>query len=59
MILTILLILSALVIINVLLLIFNCYSPDDEVIKSYRIKIRFPKQKKAKRQASFNLAADK
>jgi hypothetical protein len=59
MILTFLIILLALVFLNVLLLIFSCNSPDDEAIKSYKMRIRFPKQKKVKTSNTFNLAADK
>lgn len=56
---TILYILIALILINVFLLVFSCNTPDDEAIKSYRIKIRFPKQKKAITNKSYHLAADK
>ncbi|GGE24074.1 hypothetical protein GCM10010832_00970 [Psychroflexus planctonicus] len=59
MLITILYILIALILINVFLLIFSCNSPDDEAIKSYRIKIRFPKQKKLEANKPYHLAADK
>ncbi|WP_188405574.1 hypothetical protein [Psychroflexus salis] len=59
MLLSILFILGTLVFVNVFLLIFSCNTPDDEAIKSYRIKIRFPKQKKTKSNPAYQLAADK
>jgi hypothetical protein len=59
MLLTFLYILGGLVFINVLLLIFSCNTPDEEATKSFRIKIRFPKQKKAAVSKNYRLAADK
>lgn len=59
MLLSVLYIIAVLVLINVLLLIFSCNCPDDEAIKSYRIKIRFPKKKKATSSKAYHLAADK
>lgn len=59
MILTIFYIILILLVINVLLLVFSCNSPDDEALKSYRFKMRLPKQRKYQNQKSYHLAADK
>jgi hypothetical protein len=59
MLITILYILGALIFINVFLLIFSCNTPDDEATKSYRLKIRFPKQKESTPNESYQFAADK
>lgn len=59
MILTILYILLTLLIINVLLLIFSCNTPDEENLKTYRFKMKLPKQKSLQKQKSYYLAGDK
>lgn len=59
MLITILYILGALIFVNVFLLVFSCNTPDEEAIKRYKLRMRFPKQKKEFSKKGYHLAADK
>lgn len=60
MLLTILIVLISLVAVNILLLIFSCNNPDEEAIKPYRMRVRFPRRlEKSSSPVYSSLVADK